>query len=336
MFVHLPRLISDLGANEVVIGLDSGGHGGGFAARPPPDRHGTLDRRGRRPAVIAGSLLNAVVVPLYFTIDSVGAWLVAVRVLHGIASALVFVAITTYGADHVPEARRTQGLALFGASNLIPMAVGGWLGDVILEAGGFDGLFLAATCFAAAGLALALGPARGTPQPGGASRAAPGRLPARPDATPACCRSGSSPSARPSSSRATSPSCAPSWTRPGWARVGIFYAAFAGIAVVLARLLRLGPRPPGPVPGAVRRARGRRRADTVVLAAASSTGRWPAGVLCGAGLGYSFPIMFALVVERAPAEERGSAMAAFTATVDTGALVGSPLLGWVILHFDYR
>jgi MFS family permease len=60
-----------------------------------------------------------------------------------------------------------------------------------------------------------------------------------------------------------------------------------------------------------------------------------AGVLCGAGLGYSFPIMFALVVERAPADERGSAMAAFTTTGDTGALIGSPLLGWVIFHFDY-
>ena len=58
-------------------------------------------------------------------------------------------------------------------------------------------------------------------------------------------------------------------------------------------------------------------------------------MLCGAGLGYSFPIMFSLVVERAPTEERGSAMAAFTAVFDAGTLVGSPLLGWVILRFDY-
>jgi len=333
MFVHLPRLISDLGANEVVIGsIVAATAVASLLVRP---RIGTtLDRRGRRPAVIAGSLHNAEVVPLYFTIDSVGAWLVAVRVLHGIAAALVFVAITTYGADHVPEARRTQGLALFGASNLIPMAVGGWLGDVILQAGGFDGLFLAATCFAGAGLALALAlpEARRTRE----ERAA-------------LCRGGFW--------RAlTQPSLLPIWfislsqaivftgyftfmrtfvDETGVGSVGIFYAAFAGIAVVLRGFF-------GWVPDRLGRFRvlcaalGAVAAGYVVLAAASSTAAVAlAGVLCGAGLGYSFPIMFTLVVERAPADERGSAMAAFTSTGDTGALVGSPLLGWVILHFDY-
>ena len=53
----------------------------------------------------------------------------AARPSAGLARTLHNTVITTYGADHVPEERRTQGLALFGATNLVPMALGGWLGD---------------------------------------------------------------------------------------------------------------------------------------------------------------------------------------------------------------
>jgi MFS family permease len=333
MFVHLPRLLKDLGADEVGIGLIVAATAvASLLARP---RIGTaMDRRGRRPAIIAGSLLTTIAVPLYLTIDSVGPWLVAVRVLHGIASALMFVAITTYGADHVPEERRTQGLALFGASSLLPMALGGWLGDVILSAGGFDALFLAAAGFAAASLVLALRlpearrpvAARGSRPKGGFRRAL------------------------------TQPDLRPVWfitfcqsvvftgyftfmrtfvDDTGVGSVGVFYASFAGIAVVLRAFL-------GWVPDRLGRARvlyasmGSIAAGYLILAAASSAVAVAfAGVLCGAGLGYSFPILFSIVVERAPVEERGSAMAAFTVCGDTGSLVGSPLLGWAILTFDY-
>jgi MFS family permease len=77
-------------------------------------------------------------------------------------------------------------------------------------------------------------------------------------------------------------------------------------------------------------------AGFLVTALGSST-TWTvvAGVLCGGGLGYAYPILFAGVVERSSAEERGSAMAAFTVFLDAGTLVGSPVLGWVILHFGY-
>lgn len=333
MFVHLPRLLADLGANEVVIGaIVAATAVASLLARP---RIGTaMDRRGRRPAVIVGCLLSAVAAPLYFTVTSVGAWLVAVRILHGIASALTYVSITTYGADHVPEERRTQGLALFGASSLLPMALGGWLGDMILAAGGFDGLFLAATCFAVAGLILAL------------------RLPEErrtPEARAALPKGGFR--------RAiTRRSLLPVWfitltqsivftgyftfmrtfvDDTGVGSVGVFYAAFAGIAVVLRVFF-------GWVPDRLGRSRVLYASlvsiatGYLILAPASSTAAVAlAGVLCGAGLGYSFPILFATVVERAPTHERGSAMAAFTVFGDTGALIGSPLLGWVILHFGY-
>jgi MFS family permease len=55
-----------------------------------------------------------------------------------------------------------------------------------------------------------------------------------------------------------------------------------------------------------------------------------AGVLCGIGHGYTFPILFGLVVTRAPEANRGMTMAVYTALFDIGVLVGGPTLGWII------
>jgi MFS family permease len=52
-----------------------------------------------------------------------------------------------------------------------------------------------------------------------------------------------------------------------------------------------------------------------------------AGVLCGAGHGYVFPILFALVFERASVTSRGTAAVIFTGLGDTGVLAGAPILG---------
>ena len=60
-----------------------------------------------------------------------------------------------------------------------------------------------------------------------------------------------------------------------------------------------------------------------------------AGLLCGIGHGYTFPILFGLVVNRTPEENRGAALAIFTALFDLGLLVGGPLLGAVIGGFGY-
>jgi len=333
MFVHLPRFLSDLGADEVGIGLIVAAAAvASLLVRPWVGT--AMDRRGRRPAILAGCALTVAAVPLYFTVQSVGPWLVTIRVLHGVASALAFVGIATYGADHVPEARRTQGLSLFGASSLLPMAIGGWVGDVILAAGGFDGLFLAGLGFAVAGLAVSL------------------RLPEarRADAATAGRRRGSFRRA-----------VAQTDLRPVWfiffslsvimaayatfmrtyvddtgvGSVGVFFAAFAGTAVVIRAFF-------GWLPDRVGRAwvlfpsLGAIAVGYLALALASSTlAVAAAGALCGAGLGYAFPVLFSIVVERASDDERGSAMAAFITFGDIGSLLGSPLLGWVILHFGY-
>ena len=60
-----------------------------------------------------------------------------------------------------------------------------------------------------------------------------------------------------------------------------------------------------------------------------------AGALCGAGHGYTFPLLFGMVVNRARDADRGTAMSIYTALFDVGVLIGGPLLGAVIERFGY-
>jgi len=334
MFIHLPRFLTDLGADEVAIGLIVAVAAVASILMRPGVGH-ALDRHGRRPAILVGGVLNLVAVPLYFTVTTVGPWLVAVRVLHGIAAAITFTAISTYGADQVPEERRTQGLSLYAASSMLPAAVGGWVGDVVLAAGGFRGVLFAALGFAGAALLLSI------------------RLPEQRPAH----RAGSLPAQKGTFRRVlTQRNLLPLWLITFWicvalaaystfmrtyvdetgvGSVGVFFATYASTAVAI-RLFA------GGLPDRVGRARvvypalGALSAGFLALALGSSMASTvAAGVLVGGGLGYAYPILFSSVVERSSVEERGSAMAAFTVFLDAGSLVGSPLLGWVILHFGY-
>jgi MFS family permease len=331
MFIHLPRFLTDLGADEVGIGLIVASTAvASILIRPGVGK--VMDRRGRRPAILAGGALSVIAIPLYFTVTALGPWLVAVRILHGVAAALTFTAVSTYGADQVPEGRRTQGLALFAASSMLPAAVGGWVGDVVLAAGGFHGVLLAAFGFATAALLLSTRLREQRPagrllrQKGSFRRAVTQRdlLPLWLIAFSICL------------------TLTAYWTfmrtyvdQTGVGSVGLFFGAYASTAVAI-RLFG------GWLPDRVGRARvaypalGAIAAGFLVTALSSSTASIVvAGVLCGGGLGYAFPILFAGVVERSSAGERGSAMAAFTVFLDAGTLVGSPVLGWVIIHLGY-
>ncbi len=55
-----------------------------------------------------------------------------------------------------------------------------------------------------------------------------------------------------------------------------------------------------------------------------------AGVLCGIGHGFTFPILFGIVVTRASEADRGSAMAVYTALFDVGVVIGGPAFGLLI------
>jgi MFS family permease len=287
-----------------------------------------MDLRGRRGIILLGNGINVAVIGFYLTVSTIGPWVYAIRILHGLAEAMLFTSMFTYAADHVPQDRTTEGLALFGVSGMLPISLGGVLGDTILARGSYDLLFVSAVGFAVLALFLSL-PLRDD-----------SRIP-----TP------SNESPRGFTASLLQRDLAPLWwittifsialaaffvfvktfvMETGIGTVGGFFTAYTIVAIVLRVFFGWLPDRIGAkrilFPALATLALG-----FIVLALADSgTDVLVAGVLCGAGHGYTFPILFGLTVTRARAVERGSAMAIYTALFDVGILVGGPLFGVII------
>jgi len=246
------------------------------------------------------------------------------------AQVALFTTMLTYGADSIPLAKRTQGLAIFGLSGLIPIAVGGYFGDVVISEFGFSGLFL---CAAGVSLlswlvvwSLPVLPVRGR-QPRRSFWAALSQR-----------------------------NLLPIWLATLLFTVGLeslftftrmfvderdvgtaglFFAVY-GISAAATRIVggslydRLPHRPLlvwslaayGMGVGLMAIA----RAVPLLVAAA---------LITGAAHGAAFPLLSSEVVNRARVSERGSAMATFTSIFDIALLVGAPAVGFLIDGFDY-
>lgn len=326
-FVHFPGFVKALGAGEAEIGRIVAAQAvGAIIAWPFVGR--AMDAHGRRVVILGGCVLFIIVIALYLAIDALGPFVYAVRLLDGIVHTMWYTALFTYGADLVPAERRTEGLAIFGVSGLVPIALGAQFGDVILAYAHYRELFLGALGFAALGLLLCL-PLRDVPQVHG---------------------EGGAPS-RGLFAAAAQPNLRPVWyaaavffvslgalfaflktfvSTYAIGSVGGFFTAYALTAVLLRVLLgwlpdRLGPRRMLGI------AMGFYAIGFIVLALAQVPLHvLGAGVLCGAGHGYTYPVLFSLVVQRAKLRERGSAMAFYTAVDWLGLLLAGPVFGVVI------
>ena len=292
-----------------------------------------MDTRGRRVVIRAGVVLYVVAAGMYLYVDRLGPLVYAVRLVDGVASIMWYTALFTYAADLVPDHRRTEGLALFGVSGLVPIGVGAQAGDLILANAAYRELFLSAFGLAAAGSILCL------PLPETAALRAQAAVPRRSITATIVQRN-----------------LLPVWLATfaffvavlalfsfmktfviatGMGTVGRFFMIYAGTAVAL----RIGL---GWVPdrlGAERMAgiaMSCYASGFIALALARSSSQVvAAGVLCGAGHGYAFPVLLSLVVARARPEERGVATAFFT-TLDWASLfVAGPLVGYAIETTGY-
>ena len=117
--------------------------------------------------------------------------------------------------------------------------------------------------------------------------------------------------------------------------MGGFFSAYAAVAIALRIGLGWVPDRVGAlrvlVPSVLALAGG-----MLALALAESSREvLMAGALCGLGHGYTFPILSGLVVTRVGEADRGSALALFTGIADLGAVVGSPLFGWMAERWSY-
>lgn len=327
LFLHFPGFMNEIGASDVQIGLLFGLTGASaIVARPPIGRF--MDARGRIPVIHVGNALNVLAVGAYLAVDSMGPLIYGVRVVHGLAEAMLFTAFFTYAADCVPAARRTQGLALFGVSGMLPIAIGGLLGDAILPRAGFSGLFLASTGLALLA-ALASLPLRDLP------------------------RGGSADEAKPHGFRAAlgQRDLLPLWwitmifsvalasvfiflkrfiDETGLSTVGSFFSAYSGAAIVLRVFFGWLPDRIGakrvlfPALAALAVAFG------LLGSAAGAAQVVVAGVFFGIGHGFTFPILFGIVVTRARDADRGSVMGIYTALLDVGIVIGGPLFGAIV------
>ena len=326
LYLHLPGFLAALGASALVIGLLGGlASAAALLSRPAVAR--VLDGPGRRPVILLGGAGNVLVLTLYFAVDAIGPLVYAVRILHGVAEAMLFVGFFTFAADVIPESRRTQGIAVFGVSGMLPISLGPLLGDWILRRGSYGDLFAASVALAALSFALSL-PLRD-------------RRPVHDPALPS----------RGFAAALVQRDLRPLWlvgtafataiTGPflfmklfveetGIGSLGLFFSAYSLSAIGLRLTLGWLPDRAGPkrvlFPSLVCLAAG-----LGALAHVRGEGTLAAaGVLCGLGHGMTFPILNGLVIARARRSERGAAMAIYTAVFDAGPLLGGPLFGAIL------
>lgn len=327
----LPGFLEKGGATEVQIGVTFGVAGAAaIVARPPLGRF--MDTRGRRGVMLGGGATAVAASLAYLLVSGFGPLVVAVRIVHGLAEAMLFASLFAFASDIVPASRRIEGIALFGVSGLVPMAVGSVLSDVILRHGSYDHLFVSAAAAAFAALLLTV------PLRESHARLEGGEAP------------------RGVLVSAAERELVPLWiiglafatalsgpfvfmktfvVAKGDGNVAPFFAAY-GLTATLVRLVAGGaPERLGPkrvlVPSVVAFLVGL----VALMLGPSHLVLAIAGIACGLGHGFVFPILLGLVVERARPSERGAALSVFTALFDAGALVGGPLLGATVRGLGY-
>lgn len=330
----LPLYLGHLEASRAEIGTIMGiASVGGLLLRPAAGW--ALDALGRRPTLLAGTLVLAAGMLLTGLVDRIGPLIYASRILVGIGAGTLFTAYFTCVADVLPPARRTEGIALFGISGLAPMAINGVLGRVDLPAADLRWVFPAVGVLVVA----SLWPIARLPE---------SRMP-RVDA----------PGAPPPRARAALVA-RPLWSvwlatvvfsglvavfmafvtvtaaRRGVATPADVWFTYAGGAVAVrlfgARLpSRLGPH------NLVAPALALYVGACLGAAAVESVGGFMVvGLLAGLGHGYCFPVLTGQVVDRVPERNRGSGLAAFTAQWELSAVALTPLFGLVADRFDDR
>ncbi len=329
LLIHLPGYLNQLGATEGLIGvLYASSAVVSLVFRPWLGR--ILDLTRRRTVLLISAVINMAVI-IGLTVTTVwGPLLWVLFLVQRTVQIALFTTMLTYGADSIPLARRTQGLAIFGLSGLIPIAAGGYVGDVLIDRLGFDGLFWGAAAVSLVSWlvvwTLPVLPVRGH-QPRRSFWAAFAQRNLLPLWLATLLFSVGL------ESLFTFTRTFVDQRQVGTA--GLFFATY-GVSAAITRIAggqmydRM-PHRPMLVGGILSYGVGlicmglAQTVPVLVLAAA----------ITGTAHGAVFPLISSEVVNRARVSERGSAMATFTSIFDIALLAGAPVVGFVIEGFDY-
>jgi MFS family permease len=323
----LPRYVKGpLGEGDVAVGFIVGAFAfTGLAARPLAGH--LSDLRGRRYAVVLGSLVAAAAGVLYFVPGGLAS-LVASRFALGAGEGTVFTAGAAWVVDLAPPDRRARIVGLYGLAVWSGLSLGPPIGELLLHTGGYELVWAFATAAPLLGALVALRIDHPF-QPRQSDE--PRSLIAR---------------------ESLGPGLALSLGVVGYAAMAAFLilhlrdeglghgaAAFTvfAVSVVVTRLVggnlpdRIGPR---------RCAFGAAILEAVGLAlialAPNLAITLVGAVAMGAAFSTLYPSLLLVVVNRVSEARRGSAVGTFTAFFDIGVGLGGPLTGAAVaLGSDY-
>ncbi len=319
----LPQYVEGLGGSPGQIGLVMGTFS--LAAVLVRPYLGQLaDRRGRKRLMLIGTGFFALLFPLYGLLQNVEL-LYILRIAHGFAHASFLAASAAYIADLAPPKRRGEVIGIYGTASVVAMAIFPAIGiDIIHYTQSFTVLF-ACSAAAAAAAFLAVAAAGEISSQGGkkpVSLLAVGRR--RYVIVPSLALFAGA--AAYGTVIAFLPVFAP---QRGLLGFGIFFTAYAA-ATLASRIFA----------GKLSDRWGRRRVILPFMALLAIgvfllpfLDSLPLLVFIGLAFGFGFgafmPTLNALVVDKTPPAERGSALGFFTSFMDLGIAAGSVLLGQV-------
>ena len=290
---------------------------------------GWIDRFGVRRVILPG-VLTLAATSLAFHLAATPAAVVALMAGLGVSNGLISTSASVLAAQATAPERRGEALSVYYVATSLGFAVGAPTGFVLFDVGGMRLNFLVVTGAAAvmSGLALSL---RAPPRSEGLP-AAPGfRLWSRP-ALPAA-----GALILTIMGHSSVYGFLPLYAIANGAgrHVGWFFTLFS-VWIILCRLVlrrisdRLGrTRVLIPAMGATA------AAYLVLTQPPTAASLAVAAVLLATGGSVLYPTLLALVVDRAPAGERGLAVGTLSGAFDLGVVVGSLLLGLVVERISY-
>lgn len=317
-----------LGGSDLAVGVTVGAFG--FTAvvlRPWIGRLG--DRSGRRVLLVGGAVVVAASIAAYPLASSVVP-LVALRLLTGAGEAAFFVSAATVITDLAPGPRRGEAMSLYSVALYGGIAVGPLAGEALLQASGFDVVWIAAAgaCVLAGIVGVAVPETR------------PERAPRRPTQQP--------PLIHPAAVLPGTILFASVLGFAGFAAFVPLYtqelgmtgsrAVFAAYSVVLLLIRGVGARIPdrvGHLPTAVTALASTAVGLAVAALWAAPTGLYLGTVVFAVGQALAFPALVSIALERAPDTERGAVMGTQTAFVDLAFAAGGISLGAVAEAIGY-